>query len=150
MTHRIGAFHGVTSKDYIETNASQAIDTHFFTGRNGAFIPGRINFCFEFCRPGYSVDTACSPSLAAMHLACHALCRDDVDTAMADDTNMINKPDGHAGCKYILIVLISSSENLRIYTDLLLKHILMGVVTIIIKCLEDALADNDPILSVIL
>jgi hypothetical protein len=49
---------------------------------------------------------------------------------------MINKPDGHAGCKYILIALISSSENLRIYIDLLLKHILMGLVMIVIKCLE--------------
>jgi noranthrone synthase len=100
-TDRIGVFHGVTSNDYMETNTSQAIDTHFITGGNRAFIPGRINFCFEFCGPSYSVDTACSSSLAAMHLACNALWRGDVDTAVSGGTNMINNPDGHTGCKSI-------------------------------------------------
>jgi noranthrone synthase len=98
-TDRIGVFHGVTSNDYMETNTSQSIDTHFITGGNRAFIPGRINFCFEFCGPSYSVDTACSSSLSAMHIACNALWRGDVDTAVSGGTNMINNPDGHAGCK---------------------------------------------------
>lgn len=48
---RIGVFHGVTSNDWMETNTAQNIDTYFITGGNRGFIPGRINFCFEFSGP---------------------------------------------------------------------------------------------------
>ncbi len=49
--NRIGVFHGVTSNDWMETNTAQNIDTYFITGGNRGFIPGRINFCFEFSGP---------------------------------------------------------------------------------------------------
>lgn len=67
---RVGVFHGVTSNDYLECNSGQDIDTYFITGGNRAFIPGRINFCFEFCGPSYTNDSACSSSLAAIHVSC--------------------------------------------------------------------------------
>jgi noranthrone synthase len=51
--NRIGVFHGVTSNDWMETNTAQNIDTYFITGGNRGFIPGRINFCFEFSGPRY-------------------------------------------------------------------------------------------------
>ena len=66
---RVGVFHGVTSNDYLECNSGQDIDTYFITGGNRAFIPGRINFCFEFCGPSYTNDSACSSSLAAIHVS---------------------------------------------------------------------------------
>ncbi|TVY85230.1 putative sterigmatocystin biosynthesis polyketide synthase [Lachnellula suecica] len=147
-TDRIGVFHGVTSNDYMETNTSQDIDTHFITGGNRAFIPGRINFCFEFCGPSYSVDTACSSSLAAMHLACNALWRGDVDTAVSGGTNMINNPDGHAGLDRGFF--LSKTGNCKTFDDAADGYCRgEGVATIILKRLEDALADNDPILAVI-
>lgn len=49
--NRIGVFHGVTSNDWMETNTAQNIDTYFITGGNRGFIPGRVNFCFEFSGP---------------------------------------------------------------------------------------------------
>jgi noranthrone synthase len=85
--NRIGVFYGVTSNDWMETNTAQNIDTYFITGGNRGFIPGRINFCFEFSGPSYSNDTACSSSLAAIHLACNSLWRGDCDTAVAGGTS---------------------------------------------------------------
>ena len=72
-TDRIGVFSGATSNDYLETNTSQDIDTHFVTGGNRAFIPGRVSFCFKFCGPTCCIDSACSSSLTAMHAACSML-----------------------------------------------------------------------------
>lgn len=59
---RFGVFHGVTSNDWMETNSSQNIDTYFIVGGNRAFMPGRINFCFNLTGPSFAIDTACKLS----------------------------------------------------------------------------------------
>ncbi|KAL3458190.1 beta-ketoacyl synthase [Aspergillus heterothallicus] len=147
--NRIGVFHGVTSNDWMETNTAQNIDTYFITGGNRGFIPGRINFCFEFSGPSYSNDTACSSSLAAIHLACNSLWRGDCDTAVAGGTNMIFTPDGHTGLDKGFF--LSRTGNCKAFDDAADGYCRAeGVGTVFIKRLEDALADNDPILGTIL
>lgn len=89
---RVGVFYGTTSNDWGETNSSQDVDTYYIPGSCRAFIPGRQNFFFKFTGPSYSVDTACSSSLAAMHLACNALWRGDIDTAVCGGTNVMTNP----------------------------------------------------------
>ena len=147
--NRIGVFHGVTSNDWMETNTAQNIDTYFITGGNRGFIPGRINFCFEFSGPSYTNDTACSSSLAAIHLACNSLWRGDCDTAVAGGTNMIFTPDGHAGLDKGFF--LSRTGNCKAFDDAADGYCRAeGVGTVFIKRLEDALVDKDPILAVIL
>ncbi len=147
--NRIGVFHGVTSNDWMETNTAQNIDTYFITGGNRGFIPGRINFCFEFSGPSFTNDTACSSSLAAIHLACNSLWRGDCDTAVAGGTNMIFTPDGHAGLDKGFF--LSRTGNCKAFDDKADGYCRAeGVGTVFIKRLEDALADNDPILATIL
>jgi noranthrone synthase len=146
---RIGVFHGVTSNDWMETNTAQNIDTYFITGGNRGFIPGRINFCFEFSGPSFTNDTACSSSLAAIHLACNSLWRGDCDTAVAGGTNMIFTPDGHAGLDKGFF--LSRTGNCKTFDDAADGYCRAeGVGTVFIKRLEDALVDNDPILGIIL
>ena len=150
-THRdrVGVFHGVTSNDWMETNTAQDIDTYFITGGNRGFIPGRINFCFEFSGPSYTNDTACSSSLAAIHLACNSLWRGDCDTAVAGGTNMIFTPDGHTGLDKGFF--LSRTGNCKAFDDNADGYCRAeGVGTVFIKRLEDALADKDPILATIL
>ena len=147
--NRIGVFHGVTSNDWMETNTAQDIDTYFITGGNRGFIPGRINFCFEFSGPSYTNDTACSSSLAAIHLACNSLWRGDCDTAVAGGTNMIFTPDGHAGLDKGFF--LSRTGNCKPFDDAADGYCRAeGVGTVFLKRLEDALADGDPIQGVIL
>jgi acyl transferase domain-containing protein len=64
----------------------------YIPGSCRAFIPGRQNFVFKFSGPSYSVDTACSSGLAALHVGCNALWRGDVDTAICGGTNVITNP----------------------------------------------------------
>lgn len=149
MTDRIGVFHGATGMDWAETNASQDIDTYYIPGGIRAFIAGRINFCFEFCGPSYTNDTACSSALAAIHLACNSLWRHDVDTAIASASNSISNPDGHTGLDRGFF--LSRTGNCKTFDDQADGYCRSeGVATVIIKRLEDAIADNDPILAVIL
>lgn len=146
---RVGVFYGVTSNDWIETNSAQNIDTYFIPGGNRAFIPGRINYFFKFSGPSYAVDTACSSSLAGIHQACNSLWQGDIDTAIAGGTNILTNPDMTAGLDRGHF--LSRTGNCKTFDDGADGYCRgEGVATIIIKRLDDALAENDPILGVIL
>ncbi|KAI1780725.1 polyketide synthase [Hypoxylon cercidicola] len=146
---RVGVFYGVTSNDWMETNSAQDIDTYFIPGGNRAFIPGRINYCFKFSGPSYAVDTACSSSLAGIHLACNALWRGEVDCCIAGGTNVLTNPDFTAGLDRGHF--LSRTGNCKTFDDSADGYCRgEGIGTVIIKRLEDAIADNDPIQGVIL
>ena len=146
---RVGVFYGVTSNDWMETNSAQNIDTYFIPGGNRAFIPGRINYCFKFSGPSFAVDTACSSSLAGIHLACNSLWQGDVDTAIAGGTNILTNPDFTAGLDRGHF--LSRTGNCKSFDDTADGYCRgEGIGTVIIKRLDDAIAENDPILGVIL
>ncbi|KJZ76404.1 hypothetical protein HIM_04133 [Hirsutella minnesotensis 3608] len=146
---RVGVFYGVTSNDWMETNSAQNIDTYFIPGGNRAFIPGRINYCFKFSGPSYAVDTACSSSLAGIHLACNSLWRGDIDTAIAGGTNVLTNPDFTSGLDRGHF--LSRTGNCKTFDDGADGYCRgEGIGTIIVKRLDDAIADNDPILGLIL
>ncbi|USP77767.1 hypothetical protein yc1106_05041 [Curvularia clavata] len=145
---RVGVFYGVTSNDWMETNSAQDIDAHMIPGGNRAFIPGRINYFFKFSGPSYAIDTACSSSLAGIHLACNSLWCGDIDTAIAGGTNVITNPDFTAGLDRGHF--LSRTGNCKTFDDGADGYCRgEGIATVIIKRLEDALADHDPILGVI-
>jgi naphtho-gamma-pyrone polyketide synthase len=145
---RVGIFMGMTSDDYREINSGQDIDTYFIPGGNRAFTPGRINYYFKFSGPSVSVDTACSSSLAAIHLACNAIWRNDCDTAISGGVNLLTNPDNHAGLDRGHF--LSRTGNCNTFDDGADGYCRAdGVGTIVLKRLEDAEADNDPILGII-
>ncbi|KAL2825968.1 conidial yellow pigment biosynthesis polyketide synthase [Aspergillus cavernicola] len=145
---RVGIFYGMTSDDYREINSGQDIDTYFIPGGNRAFTPGRINYYFKFSGPSVSVDTACSSSLAAIHLACNSIWRNDCDAAITGGVNILTNPDNHAGLDRGHF--LSTTGNCNTFDDGADGYCRAdGVGTIILKRLEDAQADNDPILGII-
>ena len=146
---RVGVFYGVASSDWMETNSAQNIDTYFIPGGQRAFIPGRINYCFKFSGPSFAIDTACSSSLAGIHLACNSLWRGDVDTAIAGGTSMLTNPDLTAGLDRGHF--LSRTGNCKTFDDDADGYCRGEAIgSVIIKRLDDAIADDDPILGVIL
>ncbi|KAI9742330.1 MAG: hypothetical protein M1818_003863 [Claussenomyces sp. TS43310] len=145
---RVGIFYGMTSDDWREVNSGQNIDTYFIPGGNRAFTPGRINYHFKFGGPSYSVDTACSSSLAAIHLACNSLWRGDCDTALAGGTNILTNPDNFAGLDRAHF--LSRTGNCNTFDDAADGYCRADCVgSLVMKRLEDAQADGDPIWATI-
>ncbi|RAL16641.1 ketoacyl-synt-domain-containing protein [Aspergillus homomorphus CBS 101889] len=145
---RMGVIYGVTSNDWMETNSAQNIDTYFIPGGNRAFIPGRVNYCFKLGGPGFSVDTACSSSLAALHIACNMLRTREADTMLVGGTNVLTNPDFTSGLDRGHF--LSRTGNCKTFDETADGYCRgEGVVTLVIKRLEDALADRDPIRGVI-
>ncbi|PNS21559.1 beta-ketoacyl-acyl-carrier-protein synthase II [Sphaceloma murrayae] len=146
---RVGVYFGSTSNDWMETNSAQDIDTYFIPGGNRAFIPGRINYHFKFSGPSYTIDTACSSSLAALHLACNALWKGEIDTAIVGGTNVLTNPDMTAGLDRGHF--LSRTGNCKTFDEGADGYCRgEAVSTAILKRLDDALADRDPVKACIL
>ena len=129
---------------------------------------GKINYHFKFSGPSFSIDTACSSSLAAIQLACTSLWAGDCDTAVAGGMNIltVRDPEKHSLCTWNTDTV---SKNPDIFSGLSRGQFLSkkgpcatfdndadgycradGVGSVVLKRLEDAQADKDPILAVIL
>ncbi|AEO68580.1 uncharacterized protein THITE_13940, partial [Thermothielavioides terrestris NRRL 8126] len=147
---RVGVFYGMASDNWREVNSGQNVDTFFIpAGGNRAFTPGPLNYYFKISGPSASIDTACSSSLAAIHMACNSLWRNDCDTAIAGGTNVMTNPDNFAGLDRGHF--LSRTGNCNTFDDGADGYCRAdGVGTVILKRLEDAQADKDPILGVIL
>lgn len=163
---RVGVFYGTTSDDWREVNSGQNVGTYFIPGGNRAFVPGRItcvshvhdlpwsallicsSFHFRFSGPSISVDTACSSSFAALHTACQSLWQGGCDTAIAGGTNILTNPDNFAGLDKGHF--LSTTGNCNPFDDDASGYCRAdAVASVVLKRLEDAEADNDPIFGVI-
>ncbi|KAJ6445401.1 Protein phosphatase 2C [Purpureocillium lavendulum] len=146
---RVGVFYGTASDDYRECNSGQDVDTYFVPGGSRAFLPARINYQWRFSGPSFDVDTACSSSLAAIHLACTSLWQRDCDTAIAGGTNILTNPDNWAGLDRAHF--LSRTGNCNTFDDGADGYCRSeAVATILMKRLEDAEMDGDPIFGTIL
>jgi acyl transferase domain-containing protein len=146
---RVGTFYGQTSDDWREVNAAQHIETYFIPGGVRAFAPGRISYYFGFRGPSYSVDTACSSSLAAIQVACSSLKAGECDTAIAGGVNILTAPDIFAGLsKGQFLSTTGSCKTWDSKADGYCRA--DGVGSIVLKRLDDAIADKNNILGLIL
>lgn len=147
--HRVGTFYGQTSDDWREIQEGQDIDTYFIPGGVRAFAPGRINYYFKFSGPSFSVDTACSSSFAALQLAITSLRAGDCDTAVTGGMNILTNPDIFSGLSRGQF--LSKTGNCQTFDNEADGYCRgEAVASVILKRLEDAEADKDNILGVML
>ncbi|WYZ36280.1 hypothetical protein EsH8_XII_000030 [Colletotrichum jinshuiense] len=146
---RIGTYYGQASDDWRELNASQNIGTYAVPSGERGFANGRINYFFKFSGPSFNMDTACSSGLAAVNAACSALWAGEVDTALAGGLNVITDPDNF--CQLGKGHFLSLTGQCKVWDEAADGYCRAdGVGSVVIKRLDDALADNDTILATIL
>ena len=146
---RVGTFYGCASDDYREVNTGQDIGTYFIPGGCRAFGPGRINYFMKFWGPSYSIDTACSSSLAAIQAACSSLWSGDTDMAITGGMNILTNSDVYAGLSKGHF--LSSTGGCKTWDQGADGYCRAdGVGSVVLKRLEDAEADNDNIIAVVL
>ncbi len=91
----VGVFTGSGGHDYGELVATrpEVAEAYMMTGSSGSVITGRVAYTLGLEGPAVTVDTACSSSLVAMHLACHALRRQECSLALAGGVALLVKPE---------------------------------------------------------
>ena len=147
--NRVGTYFGQASDDWRELNGSQNISTYAVPGGERAFANGRINYFFKFAGPSFNLDTACSSGLSAVQSACSALWANEADTVIAGGLNVITDPDNYAGLGNAHF--LSKTGQCKVWDRDADGYCRAdGIGSVVIKRLEDAEADGDNIIAVVL
>lgn len=147
---RTGVFVGMTHNDYqlLTADADAIAGPYGFTGSNYGLASGRIAYHLGAHGPAYTVDSACSSALSAVHMACRSLHDGESALALAGGANILLEPrklsSGSAQG------MLSPTGRCRAF-DIDADGFVSGeaVVMLLFKRLPDALRDGDRVLAVV-
>ncbi|HHO59211.1 MAG TPA: acyltransferase domain-containing protein, partial [Thiotrichales bacterium] len=156
---RVGVFAGVSTNGYLNSlihsggnsagvQVTSFNDLDMRMGNDKDFLTTRVSYNLNLTGPGVTLQTACSTSLVATHLAIQALRTGDCDMAIAGGSCIRNydtfgyryqeggilSPDGH--CR-----AFDADAQGTVSGD--------GTTAVLLKRLSDAIADGDQIYAVI-
>ncbi len=145
----VGVFVGNCTTDYENLIKDPAgFDIYVGAGNARSVLSGRISFALAVQGPSLTLDTACSTSLVAVHLACHSLMTGESTLAIAGGTNLVLSPvPSLAFCSAQMLAPDGRCKAFDARGDGFVRSDGVGVV--ILKPLSRALADRDSIYAVI-
>ena len=145
-----GCYVGNFTMDYREMlfRDSEAAPLYTVTGTGMSLISNRVSWFYDLRGPSFTVNTACSSSLVALHQACQSLRSGESSMAVVGGSNLILSPE---------MFMFFSNQNF-LSRDGLCKSFDAsgdgysrgeGVAAIILKRVNDAVRDRDPIRAVV-
>ncbi|HEX4036862.1 MAG TPA: polyketide synthase, partial [Acidobacteriaceae bacterium] len=141
-----GVFLALSNSDYNRLAFADAngIDTFTATGNVFSTAAGRISYLLGLTGPSLAIDTACSGSLVAVHLACQSLRASECGMALAGGVNLILTPEISLNLsKSNMLAADGRCKTFDAKADGFVRGEGCGVV--VLKRLSDALADGDRI-----
>ncbi|MFE9020826.1 type I polyketide synthase [Streptomyces sp. NPDC007808] len=148
-----GVFMGGFTLDYqllqnYGVHSRYELQTHSATGMMMTMLANRLSYSFDFRGPSLAVDTACSGSLVAVHLAARSLWSGECSLALAGGVNVMIAPN----------MTIAESKGGFLSPDGRCKAFDAsadgyargeGAGVVVLKPLARALADKDPVYALI-
>jgi 3-oxoacyl-(acyl-carrier-protein) synthase/SAM-dependent methyltransferase len=119
-----------------------------FTGYSDAIVASRLSYVLNLNGPAFVVNTGCSSSGVAIHLACESLRNREADLALAGGANACMGQKAQVSLDQI--DMLSPSGRSRTFDGEADGTIISeGVAVVVLKRLEDAVAAGDSIYGVI-
>ncbi len=150
---RTSVFIGAFMYDYLcmqsASEQRDEISPYVAMGTSSCAIANRISYDFDLRGPSVTIDTACSGSLVAVHLACRSLWNGEADVAIAGGVNLMLRPESS-------IVLskggfLNPDQYCKAFDASANGYVRgEGVGTVILKPLSKAIADGDAIYACVL
>ncbi|WP_333767254.1 type I polyketide synthase [Streptomyces sp. IBSBF 2435] len=147
---RGGVFVGQATAEHAETDpVAHEPDVRGMVGsRLRAVTAGRVSYALDLRGPSLVLDTACSSSLVAVHAARQSLLTGESDLCIAAGVNLIMSP--HDSIAYSQGAMLSPGGRCR-FGDAGADGFVRseGVGAVVLKRLDDALRDKDPVHAVL-
>lgn len=147
---RTGVFVGISSNDYGQLMNEDRRRSNAYTNTGGALsiAANRISYVFDLRGPSVAIDTACSSGLTAFDFAVRSLRQGSCEIAIVGAANALFKPEPFAG--FCSATMLSPAGQCRAFDADGQGFVRAeGAVSFILKPLDAALRDNDPILGVV-
>ncbi len=149
---RTGVFVGIASSDYatlqLKSHDLARLDAYYGSGIAHSVAAGRISYILGLQGPSIALDTACSSSLVATHLAVSSLRAGECRMALAAGVHLILSPENTiAFSKSHMLAPDGTCKTFDARADGFADGEGCGV--IVLKKLNDALADGDRVLAII-
>ncbi|GAA2597712.1 type I polyketide synthase [Dactylosporangium fulvum] len=149
---KVAVFAGGYRSDYLQhvpTGGDAAAAFARDVANDSDYLATRVSYQLNLTGPSVTVQTACSTSLVAVHLACQSLLLGESDTALAGGATVRS---GHQrGYVFQPGGILSSDGHCRAFDAAAEGTVIgEGVGVVVLRRLADAIADGDPIRAVIL
>ncbi len=117
------------------------------TGNDPSFLATRVSYELDLVGPSMNVQTACSSSIVAVHLACQSLLNGECDVALAGATTIYPEQLGYL---YRPGEILSPDGHCRAFDAQAGGTVMASAVgCVVLKRLSDAMRDGDCIRAVI-
>ncbi|KAH8711877.1 hypothetical protein GQ44DRAFT_689781 [Phaeosphaeriaceae sp. PMI808] len=147
---KTSCFIGCFTKDYEEMQRRdmELAPKYQSTGASQTMLSNRLSYFFNFKGPSVTLDTACSSGLVAVHLACQGLQTGESSMAVVGGSNLMLSPDIQIEMSDMHFL---SPDSISYAFDERANGYARGegVGAVVLKPLDLALRDNDPIRAII-
>ncbi|CAG7645219.1 SDR family NAD(P)-dependent oxidoreductase [Actinacidiphila bryophytorum] len=149
LPRTVGVFVGVMYEEYqLHAAQDQMRGRRYAVGGNASSVANRVSYTLDLHGPSIALDTMCSSSLTALHLACRAIRSGECDAALVGGVNVTIHPN-----KYLMLAqgrFASSTGRCASFGAGGDGYVpAEGVGAVLIRPLEDAVAAGDRILGVV-
>jgi acyl transferase domain-containing protein/enoyl-CoA hydratase/carnithine racemase/acyl carrier protein/SAM-dependent methyltransferase len=146
---RVGVFAGITRAGYNLYRGTPGEDEKFWPRTSFASVANRLSYFLDIHGPSLPVDTMCSSSLTAIHEACEHIRNGDCDLAFAGGVNLYLHPTSYVDMSsQHMLSKTGACRSFGAGGDGFVPG--EGVGVVLLKSLDRAIADGDPIHGVIL
>ncbi|MEM1070245.1 MAG: beta-ketoacyl synthase N-terminal-like domain-containing protein [Planctomycetota bacterium] len=148
----VGCYVGLSLDDYakrkVDTETLAHVNQQSSLGSLRGLAAGRIAYVFGFQGPTMQLDTTCSSSLVATHLACQALRTGETRMAVAAGVNLILAPESTIAC--CKLRALSASGQCATFSSIADGYVRgEGCGVVLLQRLSDAIADGRKIYATI-
>ncbi|MBC1235671.1 acyltransferase domain-containing protein [Nostoc sp. 2RC] len=147
----IGVYGGVSTNTYFFNNVYNNVNSRVIASNytfNKDFLTTHVSYKLNLTGPSIGVQTYCSTSLVALHLACKSLLDEECDIALAGGVTIIVPQK--SGYYYEQDGILSPDGHCRAFDAKAEGTIFgSGLGIVVLKRLQDAIADKDYIHAVV-
>ncbi|MDN3268137.1 SDR family NAD(P)-dependent oxidoreductase [Streptomyces sp. MA15] len=149
LDRNTGVYVGAMADDYRTFSANGAATGHSpYPYADNYAIANRVSYFLDLTGPSMVVDTACSASGVALHLACEAIRRGEVAAAIAGGVNLVLHPVRHI--QYAQMGMLSKAGVCRPFAEGADGFVMgEGAGAVLLKPLSRAIADGDHVYGLI-